>query len=452
MHHFLATRNSSMPTRKAIICISTIALIGAAVAWTIWLRQRRGLSQTRHLSDGSVLHLKRASYQKPYRIRTGTRWQDYLGVALSDSLAKKLDARFVTAGGRTNALDFWLEWSGFPASRPALRAATFDEHGCEFGLTSPDHSLSVGRAEALVFQFTEFPRRSKDVGFRLYQRETNYTWSKIAEFHVTNPNPRAYPVWQGEPLPITRSISNADITLVELKTGILARTSPAQPAIPGEHPGAAATFRLSQNGRPTSAWELADFKGITDACGQTVARGGYAAGMTSSGNYRVIVDGGLCVEEAAWKVEAEFARAADFPNEELWTIRAIAVPKKNSATSMDATTNLYGSYLEFRGVSSVGHPAPLLRRSLANEPVAHVVCTNLASNLQLKFVRAVDDRGRNVSNRGRASDPPNHVFGLALPADARTIDLTFAVTRRVPVQYLVKPSQITASELKKLKR
>src|SRR6266850_416778 len=112
IHHFLATRNSSMPTRKAIICISTIALIGAAVAWTIWLRQRRGLSQTRHLSDGSVLHLKRASYQKPYRIRTGTRWQDYLGVALSDSLAKKLDARFVTAGGRTNALDFWLEWSG----------------------------------------------------------------------------------------------------------------------------------------------------------------------------------------------------------------------------------------------------------------------------------------------------------------------------------------------------
>jgi hypothetical protein len=71
--------------------------------------------------------------------------------------------------------------------------------------------------------------------------------------------------------------------------------------------------------------------------------------------------------------------------------------------------------------------------------------------VQFKFVHAVDDRGRKVQTSGSASEPPDYLFGLTLAPDAKTVDFIFAVTKRVSVQYLVKPSRLSAAELKKLK-
>jgi hypothetical protein len=80
-----------------------------------------------------------------------------------------------------------------------------------------------------------------------------------------------------------------------------------------------------------------------------------------------------------------------------------------------------------------------------------VAFTNLPGDLQFKFVHALDDRGRKVGSGGSASEPPDYLFGLRLAPDAKTVDFTFAVTKRVPVQYLAKPSRLSAAELKKLK-
>src|SRR4051812_11705166 len=98
-----------MRASKTITFISVIVVVAAAIAWTVRSRQRGSGANTRQLADGSILRLKRVSYQKTYRVRTDTRWQDYVGLALSDSLAKQVNARFLTVGGRTNALDFWLD-------------------------------------------------------------------------------------------------------------------------------------------------------------------------------------------------------------------------------------------------------------------------------------------------------------------------------------------------------
>ncbi len=46
----------------------------------------------------------------------------------------------------------------------------------------------------------------------------------------------------------------------------------------------------------------------------------------------------------------------------------------------------------------------------------------------------VHDLGRDVKSKETATDPPNFVFGLGFTADAKAVDLTFAITKRVRVQ------------------
>jgi hypothetical protein len=162
------------------------------------------------------------------------------------------------------------------------------------------------------------------------------------------------------------------------------------------------------------------------------------------------VNTGLCAEEAAWRVDVEFARARNFPNEDLWTIHSVPVPESTAASVVEAVTNLHGVRFSFRGIVGAGFPEPRLRRSLSGSPVAHVACLDLPIGLQFKFVHALDDQGRKVASSGTASDPPDYLVALRMAPDAKRVDLTFAVTKRVPVHYLVKPSRVGAAEATKL--
>src|ERR1043166_6104268 len=320
--------------RKGLWLILLGAVMVASAGWISWSMRAHDRANTRVLADGSVVRLKEVGFGQKLRVRAGSRWQDHLGMVLPEAWAKKLGASFLTVGdsNRLAAL-FKIEWKVYlsgPGPWPLLsdlRATTFDQHGCEFGLSSPNQSLSILNGETIVFSFAEFPRREKSVGLRLYQRGTNQTWKVLAEFQVPNLKPQAGPVWKAEVEPITKMVDGAAFTLLELKTGVLARHSPPQPMKPGEESGVELRFQLPAEGK----WELASFTGISDALGQKVASGGYSSVRLRTGQYQVCVDGGLCVEESAWKVEAEFARGQNFPEKELWTVRGVPVPKAGEA-------------------------------------------------------------------------------------------------------------------------
>src|SRR6185369_2421458 len=147
--------------------------------------------------------------------------------------------------------------------------------------------------------------------------------------------------------------------------------------------GVAIKWQLPSSQRWTVDWELAAFKGISDAFGQSAARGGYSSSLQNNGEYLVCVDGGLCVEEPVWKVDAEFVRTRDFPNNELWTIRGIAVPPSNDATLINLSTNLSGATIQLMGISGATCPTPKIRRSLSGGPIAHVVCASIPAGIKL---------------------------------------------------------------------
>jgi hypothetical protein len=439
--------------RKGLFVALLFGLVIAFVGWSLWSARERDRRNSRTLADSSVVQLKEEAFEHKIRVRTGHRWQDYLGTILPEPWAKKLGAGFIIVGDSNRfAAVLKIQWKGYfsgPGPSPDLRATTFDQHGCEFCLSTPNQSFSWFDAETIIFVFAEYPRREKTIGLRLYQSGTNQTWKTVTEFQIPNPKSRSVPARKAEAKPIKRTIEDQEFALTELKSGILARTWPPQPLKPGEAPGVVINFRLPSNGD----WELADFKGISDALGQTVGRGSYSSAGLRNGEFQVCVDGGLCVQEAAWKVELEFMRKDRFPEKELWTLRAVPAPGTGEPTPHPVETNFFGAELRFQTIASPQSTyAKQIRSVRLDIPLAHIVCHRLPTGTRIKFVGGIDNAGRKVVGTSTGGNGLDYLFGLKIPEGARTVDLTFAVTKPVAVTYLVKPERFTAEELKKMRQ
>jgi hypothetical protein len=433
-----------MRNARRTILTAALALFGVGI---VWLAMRPMPGSRKQLADGTSVQLKGVLYDRQFRLRTGTRWCDYLAMGLPERWAKALDGQYVRIG-TSNTLTVWLTLDRKQSPIIDFRGTTVDAHGCEFGL-EPVNLYAVDQQVVAVYESNLFPRGEESFRFRLFERQPDGSWLAVAEFPLKNPNRQTRMAWKAEPFPITNRVDGVAFTLVDLKSGMAVGTFPPRPPKNAEREGVAIKWRLPSSERWTVDWELADFNGISDAFGQNAARGGYASSLQNNGEYLVCVERGLCVEEPVWKVGAEFVRRKDFPSNELWTIRGIAVPSSNAATLVNLSTNLNGATIQLMGISGATCPTPKIRRSLSG-PIAHVVCASIPAGAKLNLVRAVDDAGRDANGGSRSSDGSDHAFGLKIPNGAKSLDLTFAVTKRVPVTYYVKPNRMAPAELKKL--
>ncbi len=432
---------------RRTILFAALVLFALLCVGIVWLAMRPIPGSRKQLADGTSVQLMRAAYDIEFRLRTGGAWKDYVGMALPERWAKRFGTRYVRVGA-SNTLTVWLTMKRSAASD--FRGAILDTHECEFGLEPLNlYFYSVDGEVSIIYESKTFPRGDESFRFRLYERQPDRSWSRVAEFPVKNPKRQTRMTWKAEALPITNRVEDLSFTLLDLKGGMLARRFPIQTPKSGEWEGVVLNWQLPPSKVPTGDWELADFKGLSDAFGQTVARGSYVSSLQNNGEYFVYVDGGLCIEEPAWKVEAEFVRKNDFPTDELWTVRRIVVPPQNEATLLNLSTNLGGATIQLMGISGATCQTPKIRRSLSG-PIAHVVCASIPAGAKLNLVRAVDDAGRDANGGSRSSDGSDHAFGLKIPNGAKSLDLTFALTKRVAVTYYVKPSRMTPAELKKL--
>jgi hypothetical protein len=79
------------------------------------------------------------------------------------------------------------------------------------------------------------------------------------------------------------------------------------------------------------------------------------------------------------------------------------------------------------------------------QPNATLTCLLVpAEGVRLRLLRAVDDRGRDWGFITPAWPPPAgfYKFRIEVPKDARTVDLTFGVTRSLYVEFLARPEFI----------
>lgn len=426
--------------------VTSIVVLLTAVA-LFW---RDAPVQTRDLPDGSKLELHAVTYGKLHRMRLGDGLRDRLGSVLPELWARNLGCPFISAG-QSNMLTVWLIWRDFRASA-SLRMATFDAHGCEFGVTPVSAHQRVEPREALVVgQFEVLPRRDETVGIRLYEQRMNGPWEAVGEFSVRNPDRRSFPQWQPEPLPLTKSAGAVSCTLVDMKAGVVAHSFPPRPKKPGEPAGTYLKFHLTEQGRPTTDWQILQVKEMSDAMGQVIGPRGWSGGATATGDSVLVTAGVLCWNEAAWRISLEFFRAKNFPAADVWSVSAVPLPDDDSMSSFEASTNLHGVQLRLKGIVGKNCTTPKGRRVLSGSPVVYVTRSNLRPNQHLDLIR-VSQQGKDVAVRGSGGEGGDYFYAIDPPKAATDLDLIFAVSETIEFEFQVAPSHVAADQVINLER
>ena len=413
------------------------------------------------LPDDSEFSLARVTFGKQHRFRYRNRWQDVLNSALPQGVRARFPPAIATiTSPNTNEMVVWLWHRGVPGTGTPARygLAVADEHGLEAPLHRPNVTCSVRPGvEINGWQFHEWPRRSKTLHLRIYGlAPTNLT--RVAEFMISNPSGKLSPGWRPEPLPAIKRSNDLQLTLTQLETGLTGMELGFTPSYPVRKPLTHAHFEVKEAEAATGNWRVSAVT-ATSPWDENWRSGSGSSGWTNW-VHGVDVDflAALWLDEPAWKLRVEVTRAANFPANELWKINGVPVPKPKEMIEMHVVTNINGIEVEFTGVS--GSNAFLNDRWYTGSPSysnLHLRSPYPADNIHITVVDVVDDRGRHAESAGNSIVPSAggrgitlkeliQGFALKIPEDAKTMDVTFAVTRSRYFEFLAKP--VTADRLK----
>ena len=411
--------------RKKILYSSIllfIVVIGVVILTRVEVFKRP--SQIHQLPDGTVLKLQAVTYgkQHQFKLKEGSLW-NRLDFSTEETT-------------QNNSLFFWFSRSSVP-SGGGLRslsydAVMFDEHGCGFDIRQSGSSRS-GNSLTVVHNWKAetFPRRGQTVVLNFYDGNRD---ELVAEFTAPNPTPGPHPTWTAEPYPITKREGDLAFTLLELYGGMAL--------------WAKASFSIAQNGSPTIGWEPVEII-VSDATGNTYTIGigrHFSYGRDDRISFR-----GLCPYETAWKLRVEFSRTADssFSADQLWTVRGVAVPNRDTIIRSSATNRVQvysptgeGVTLQLLGIAGAGTVSWSEHSSSSrNEPYVRLRVSpgnNLRPTLQ-----ATDDIGWEiiVSSTSYYDTPDGRIcdFNLEIPPEMKTLDLTFAVHRSRFAEFIAEP-------------
>jgi hypothetical protein len=297
------------------------------------------------------------------------------------------------------------------------------------------------------WELPEHPRRANEFKLRIY-RYAPGTPTRFGELTVRNPLSSAFPIWPSEALPATRQTNKLEITLTKLETGLTGKEVGSAPWGEGGKSFSRATFTVREDGVPTGKWGVRRLS-ARNAAGEVRQLRTFNPAW-QNGKRIVTFDGALWLEESAWKLEVAFVRNAEFPREEHWVIKGVPVPRPGELTEMHVVTNLFNVELEFVGVS--GAKVRVSEANTAPRPHAniHVRGPHPMDDFRVALVGVKDQRGTNaildgfssrISTGGRGNTPKEtlYEFGFDFPVEAKTLDITFAVTRVISLEFIAKP-------------
>jgi len=189
------------------------------------------------------------------------------------------------------------------------RFTIVDDHGCTFRMNQYGGSHSTAKFAISHAVLRVFPRRQKTFILR-----AKFVNQPEVELQVPNP---LYPVtaeWTPEPLPAQRATNNLKVTLKRIRT---------------HRPNTYITtdFDIFEDGVKRNAW-YDPARYFSDASGNR---------DNSSGNF-------LFTNERAWKVEADFYKAAGapFPELAIWRIPNVVIPKSGELLRFTNETKFGG--------------------------------------------------------------------------------------------------------------
>jgi hypothetical protein len=148
------------------------------------------------------------------------------------------------------------------------------------------------------------------------------------------------------------------------------------------------------------------------------------------------IDGPLLSNENAWKVKADFVRASAFHSDEICAIKGLPVPASGTSTQVLANAEangirIIGVELQWRGR---GVRPYRMNQDVEIEPLL----PRFGNDDVIILAEVRDEMGRSLPfERSHYTLDPFH-FGIELFPDSRTLDLTFAMQKRLSAEWTVR--------------
>ena len=448
------------------------------------------------LPDGSVLRLE-ITYGKWSPLKLGGPWEP-----IKEKLRRfQLELKYGPLPGlgsgpstwssdfawhtNANALHIWVT-RRYPTSGPTMsqrvnvEAMQFvDDDGCIFPATQVgggfqelvsntlQHKASI---EAEWFTFEAFPRHEAQLRLRIYEYSVDH--KLLAEVRVANPAPHPRGAnWVAEPLP--NSKVDGDVTFMLKGATFKTNFNYFRPKeLRFGHPlEIVPLLEVLDHGKPTVHRDALDLE-LYDSSGNCASK------MYGNSLF-------LCPKETAWKLRVRFfgSKGSQPDVGAVWTIHGMKVPARGEFVALTVTNKLDG--VSVRTIALAGAGNVLYKNNVAvrssvgeapgrnyrgivaysgigSSPDYNLQTTNAHLALELGAmthdqrltVQATDDQGREVYaypydwDWGRPSGV-NHVYKpnrleplflfLDLPADSKTVDLTFRMHTPRTVEFIFKP-------------
>jgi len=323
------------------------------------------------------------------------------------------------------------------------------------------------------FVMRAFPRWDREMLARVKPSwDQKYYSADISkgEFVITNPAPTAAANWTPEPLPVTRSDGDLEVTLTKLVAGA------PLPFHQGEHPltndpanqCVHLNFDFRQNGQPTTNW--GPWSVVTsDAAGNSVR--GLINSYPSNGinpiyadrihpSFPLVYDGyfyrpGLWPDHSPWKMRLEFIRRANFSDEETVTFTNLAV-RSGSQQDFDDEWSWDASKTNFSFVAEQmvnGAKLKLLPPLIYSPKIMpgekhlgvliYADTEREARAMNLTLLQATDENGQEIVTPIKNGGVGVGHFGLDFPnvRDVKTLNLKLALHKSRFVEFTVTPAK-----------
>jgi hypothetical protein len=379
-------------------------------------------------ADGRRIAIEKVTYGTHHRFTQGKWWARLLKPIRGKSWAAQRGCYETRITNDVPALMVWTRWDGLsPSNGVAVVAAILDKRGTESELVlnrwnAVPGSFDGGAQPAYVaWLFNNFPRRTDKIRLRIYDRDKRYMPTQVVELAFSNPVRNQFPEWHGSELPIQVTTNGTMFILssVTQVSNALWRFS----------------FVSRTNNTADPTWQV---RGVTAAS----ASGNI---FNTHSNLAITVPAlrsdfstlnfhlrhALWPEEPVWRFTADFYHTADFQPHELLSLTNIGIPVRTVPYQLTTNLSPYANQaltLRLAGRQPATPSSGMLRNAdlyVTFEAAAHVF-----------LLTAIDDRGTEVRTEVDGGAPPSiYSFGLAIPAGAQSLRLTFAVRKPVRVTF-----------------
>jgi hypothetical protein len=306
----------------------------------------------------------------------------------------------------------------------------------------------VARAEVDGWELTEYPRQAPEFNLRIYVTRGEYGLSRVTQLKVNNQPRRLSLSATPAVLPSACSTNGLEVTLLKLETGLTTKDSGMGPAPKDAKAFSRVTFSMKENGAVTEGWDVHRIQ-LSSASGEG-RPGGSQSSRWWRGQHTVDLPGALWPVEPAWKLDVALSRSTNFPPEEIWTIGAVPVPEPGKLTERQDTTNIYNIQVGFTGISGADAKLPDGFTGMSPYPNVHFRTPYPGDEVRIRLLRVTDEQGRAAKLHGnsassylggRTTMPKEMIYGFSfeIPEGAKLLDVTFAVTKVVTVEFVAKP-------------